>query len=76
VEALRSGLIRAAVLDVFDFEPLPHESPLWDLPNAYVSPHHAAYSFPDDIVGIFVDNYRRFVAGQPLHYLIDFERGY
>jgi phosphoglycerate dehydrogenase-like enzyme len=74
--ALRSGLIRAAVLDVFEVEPLPHESPLWELPNAYVSPHHAAYSFPEDIVRIFVENYRRFIEGKPLQYLIDFERGY
>lgn len=74
--ALASGALRAAVLDVFATEPLPAESPLWRLENAYLTPHNAALSFPEAIVGVFADNYRRFVAGQPLQHAVDFERGY
>jgi phosphoglycerate dehydrogenase-like enzyme len=76
VRALQDDLIRAAVLDVFEVEPLPLESPLWNLPNAFISPHNSAYSFPKDIVRIFAENYRLYLAGQPLQYVIDFERGY
>lgn len=74
--ALESGKIRAAVLDVFDHEPLPATSPLWGLPNAIVTPHNAAVSFPADVLGVFLDNYQRFKRGTPLRYQIDFERGY
>ena len=49
---------------------------LWRLENAYLTPHNAALSFPGAIVGVFADNYRRFVAGQPLQHAVDFERGY
>lgn len=76
VNALRDGTIRAAVLDVFEHEPLPPDSPLWELPNAFITPHNSAPSFPEDIVQVFCDNYRRFLENQPLHYVVDFERGY
>ena len=76
VYALREGVIGAAVLDVFASEPLAQDSPLWQLPNVYVTPHHAATSFPDDIVGIFVDNYQRFIEKKPLRHVIDFDLGY
>jgi phosphoglycerate dehydrogenase-like enzyme len=42
VEALRAGHLRGAALDVFETEPLPADSPLWDLPNVFVSPHSAS----------------------------------
>jgi phosphoglycerate dehydrogenase-like enzyme len=76
ITALQRQQIRAAVLDVFETEPLPGDSLLWELPNAYVTPHVAAASFPQDVVEIFVENYGRFTNGEPLKYLIDFERGY
>lgn len=76
VEALREGVIGGAVLDVFEHEPLVAHSPLWGLPNAFVSPHHAALSFPEDISAIFVENYRRFVSQQTLLYPVDFATGY
>lgn len=76
VQALRGGKLRAAVLDVFEQEPLPPDSPLWTLPGAYVTPHTAADSFPEDIAEVFCDNYRCFREGRELNYLIDFERGY
>ena len=74
--ALQAGVIGGAVLDVFEEEPLPASSPLWKLPNAVVTPHVAAESFPEDIARIFVDNWRRYRAGEPLNYVVDFERGY
>jgi phosphoglycerate dehydrogenase-like enzyme len=76
VEALHQGEIAGAVLDVFREEPLPPESPLWDTPGLTLTAHVAAKSHPPDIARIFIDNYNRFVAGEPLLYPIDFERGY
>ena len=68
VEAIESGHLAGAYLDVFEAEPLPAESPLWDLPNVLVSPHTA-----DNIAGwertfaaFFADNLDRWQAGQPL----------
>lgn len=75
-EALATGRLGGAVLDVFAEEPLPASSPFWTTPNTYVTGHTSAPSFPADIVSVFVENYRRFHAGQPLHYRVDFERGY
>jgi phosphoglycerate dehydrogenase-like enzyme len=76
IRALQEGRIAGAVLDVFDEEPLPQENPLWSLPNVFITPHISGYSFPSDIVGIFAENYRRFLSGSPLLYQIDFQRGY
>lgn len=76
VDALRDGTIRAAVLDVFGQEPLPPDGALWELSNAFITPHNSALSFPEDIVPVFCDNYRRFLDNQPLQYVVDFERGY
>lgn len=76
VEALRGGVIGGAVLDVFEKEPLPQDSPLWLMPNVYVTPHTSAISFADEITQVFIDNYRRFIRGEPLRYVVDFELGY
>ena len=68
VEALRSGHLGGAALDVFAEEPLPPESPLWDMPNVLVSPHSASTSDRENarLVELFCDNLRRFLAGEPL----------
>lgn len=76
VRALTQCRIRGAVLDVFEQEPLPKESPLWGLSSVFITPHHSAYSFPKDVVTIFAENYRRFTVGRPLRYAVDFGRGY
>jgi phosphoglycerate dehydrogenase-like enzyme len=76
VEALGNGTLAGAVLDVFDEEPVPEGSPLWDAPNLLMTAHMAAVSRPDLIAPIFLENYRRFVAGRDLINTIDFERGY
>lgn len=76
VRAVREGRIGGAVLDVFETEPLPADSPLWTLPEVFITPHQAAVSFAEEIVGIFLENYRRFKAGRPLKYVVDPDRGY
>jgi phosphoglycerate dehydrogenase-like enzyme len=76
IEALESGKLAGAALDVFDEEPVPAESPLWDAPNLSITAHIAAISHPSLIVPIFVDNYRRFITGKPLQYVVDFSAGY
>lgn len=78
VQALQQGVIAGAVLDVFEVEPLPDASPLWDMPNVIVTPHVAGY--PSDYTGrvasIFTRNVERFLAGQPLENVVDPQRGY
>jgi phosphoglycerate dehydrogenase-like enzyme len=68
VDALRSGGILGAALDVFATEPLPADSPLWELENVIVSPHTAALSIHENarIVELFCENLRRFLAGEEL----------
>jgi phosphoglycerate dehydrogenase-like enzyme len=74
--ALRSGAIAGAVLDVFDEEPLPAGHPFWTTPNLLITGHTSAPSFPASIAGLFIENYRRYLSGQPLKYQVDFEKGY
>jgi phosphoglycerate dehydrogenase-like enzyme len=76
VKALFDGELSGAALDVFDSEPLPEDSPLWNAPGLIITAHVAATSWPKDIAGIFSENYRRYVEGEPLKYQVDFERGY
>jgi len=68
VEALTDGRVGLAVLDVTYVEPLPADSPLWELPNAIIAPHTAAISTdePRLIAELFVENARRFLDGEPL----------
>ena len=78
VEALERGMIAGAALDVFEVEPLPAESPLWRMPNVLVSPHRAGdhERWAGDVVSLFVDNLKRFVAREPLRNVVDVELGY
>jgi len=68
VDALRSGRVSSAYLDVFTTEPLPADSPLWGLPTVVISPHTAALNASEDrrIAELFADNLRRFLDGRPL----------
>jgi phosphoglycerate dehydrogenase-like enzyme len=65
VDALTAGDLRGAALDVADPEPLPRDSPLWDLSNVVVTPHNAGGSqhFPERCADVFARNYERYVAG-------------
>ncbi len=76
LNALQTGEIRRAVLDVFAQEPLSTNHPFWHLENLVITPHIAAPSFAKDIAAIFLDNLTRFIAGEPLLHQIDIERGY
>ena len=76
MDALINNELAGAILDVFDEEPIPQESPLWDTPNLTITAHVAAVSYPSIIVPIFVDNYRRYTSKQPLKYVVDFDAGY
>ncbi len=78
VDALRAGTIAGAGLDVATPEPLPPEDPLWELPNVILTPHISGYLrgyFPG-VLAIFADNLARFVAGTPLHNVVDKRLGY
>jgi phosphoglycerate dehydrogenase-like enzyme len=77
-DALRSGHLGAAVLDVTRREPLPEDSPLWDVPNCAISPHSASAPgrYVMDLYGFFADNLSRWLAGEPLRNLVDRDRGY
>jgi len=78
VEALRSGHLGGAYLDVFADEPLPADSPLWAMPNVLVSPHSASTSDRENrrITDLFLDNLRRWLDGRPLRNVLDVERLY
>jgi phosphoglycerate dehydrogenase-like enzyme len=76
IEALTLGRLAGAVLDVFPEEPLPPGHPFWRTPNLFITSHTAAPTLVADAVRVFSENYRRFVAGQPLMYQVDFELGY
>ena len=79
-EALRSGKLGGAALDVTEPEPLPADHPLWDAPNIILTPHvagswHAAENF-NRVMNIFLDNLGRYLRGEPLKNRVDLKRGY
>lgn len=78
VDALASGGIRAAALDVFPTEPLPSDHPLWALPNALITPHVAAVGpgTDDRRYGVLRENAERFVRGEDLINVVDKEAWY
>ncbi len=77
-DALRSGRLRGAGLDVFREEPLPPDSLLWELDNALLTPHIGGTSprFWERQTDLMVRNVRHFLAGRPLENLVDKETGY
>ena len=77
-QALKSGQVGGAVLDVFAQEPLPSDSPLWNLKNVIITPHVSGLSshYMDDMVALFCENLSRYIEGQALHNVIDAEKGY
>jgi phosphoglycerate dehydrogenase-like enzyme len=73
VEALSSGQLGAAALDVFEQEPLPASSPLWALPGCYISAHSSVSTdrYLDDVFDLFAENLARYAAGRPLRNQVD-----
>ncbi|HUJ90071.1 MAG TPA: D-2-hydroxyacid dehydrogenase [Syntrophorhabdales bacterium] len=78
IEALKTGKIRGAGLDVFSEEPLPPTSPFWKLPNVIACPHVAGLSphYLARAMTLFAENLRRYLAGEPLLNVVQKERGY
>lgn len=76
IEALENDKLAGAVLDVFEQEPLPKDHPFWTTKNLTMTFHTSAPSFPEDIAQVFIENYRLYVDGKPLKYVVDFEKGY
>jgi phosphoglycerate dehydrogenase-like enzyme len=76
--ALRDRALGGAVLDVFGTEPLPPDSPFWDLPNTIVTPHVSGADLvaPSTLADLFAENLRRFAAGEPLLNVVDPTRQY
>ncbi len=68
IAALQAGTIAGAALDVFATEPLPTDSPLWELPNVLISPHSASTADSENakLTALFIDNLQRF-SGGPTH---------
>lgn len=78
LRALKEGPMAGAALDVFVQEPLPSESPFWDLPNVLVTPHNTGgmRDLGKRSAEMFCENLRRYVNGQPLNNVVDPDRGY
>lgn len=78
--ALRSGHLAGAMLDVFPEEPLPPDSPLWDVPNLIITPHVSGHDSDKtnlrNIFDLFAKNLRLWAKNEPLVNVIDIERGY
>ncbi|MET4483622.1 D-2-hydroxyacid dehydrogenase [Bradyrhizobium sp. F1.13.3] len=78
INTLMAGAIAGAMLDVFEREPLPQDSPLWGMPNVIATPHVAGSptNYTERVFSIFGENIGRFLKGQTLNNLVDLKRGY
>jgi phosphoglycerate dehydrogenase-like enzyme len=78
IQALKSQQIAGAALDVFEEEPLPADSPLWDMENVIISPHVSGLSqhLPEETLNLFIENLNRYLAELPLYNLVDLKQGY
>lgn len=77
-DALRSGRVGAAMLDVTDPEPLPADHPLWTAPNVYITPHTsgARPDYSRHAGEIFLTNMKSYLHGDTMTNLVDLEEGY
>ncbi len=76
LEALDTGRINHAVLDVFETEPLPADHPFWLHSGITLTPHVASQTVPSSAVGHIVKGIKKHQAGEPLEFLYDPKLGY
>ncbi|MGY3255693.1 glyoxylate/hydroxypyruvate reductase A [Pseudomonas sp. NFIX51] len=76
LDALASGQLSGAVLDVLQQEPAPAEHPFWDHPQILLTPHIAAMTQPQSAFAVLLDNIRRHQRGEPMLGQIDRTQGY
>ncbi len=79
IAGLREGKLAGACLDVFAREPLPADSPLWDMPNVYIAPHNSpgwTAGLRERQKALFLSNLGLFSRGEPLQNAVDIEQGY
>ena len=77
-DALETGRLGGAALDVFTTEPLPPNSRLWAMPNVIVTPHNSGFRTGhfDAVIDLFAENLKRFERGVELLNVVDLQRGY
>ena len=78
IDALKSGHLGGAALDVFPEEPLPPNHPLWKAPNVILTPHTSGFrqGHWDEVIELFAENIERFQRGEPLKFRVDPDLGY
>ncbi|KAJ53839.1 phosphoglycerate dehydrogenase-like enzyme [Clostridium tetanomorphum] len=78
IQSLKEGIIKAASLDVFDKEPLPQNSPLWEMNNVIITPHQAGHSalYMERAIDIFINNLKRMANNERLVNLVDLDKQY
>ncbi|KAK3893062.1 hypothetical protein Pcinc_003108 [Petrolisthes cinctipes] len=76
IKALDYNWLSAAILDVFNTEPLPSNSELWLHPKVWITPHSAGVSRSHDVCQAFVNNFNRFTNSEPLLNVINWQDGY
>ena len=78
IDALQSGHLRGAILDVFETEPLDAKSPLWTLPNVIISPHVSGLTpnYDQRAIELFANNLKRYLSVNPLLNEVNIKRGY
>lgn len=78
IDALARGVIGGAALDVVEHEPLDPSSPLWRMPNVLITPHVSGFQpqYWERLTDLFLENLRRYRAGEPLLNVVDKKAGY
>jgi len=78
ITALETNQIAGAALDVFEEEPLPEDSPLWEMENVIISPHVSGLSqyIDEDTLSLFIENLNRYLVDLPLYNQVDIHQGY
>lgn len=78
IQALESGIIAGAGLDVFEIEPLPENSPLWKLENVIITPHYSGWTpkYTERVIDIFIENLKAYLKKEEMPNLVNKELGY